>query len=273
MSHPWFAFYPRDYRDKTSGLTMVQDGAYRRLMDEYYLTGEPLPANAEILLRVCRAFDDAEKAAVLFVLPKYFVEGDDGWHHLRIDEEIVKRADLSAKRAASGKFGAAKTNENKAKKPVQQLPTHSHPHTQDTTSLRSVVEQPKASKRTRKSLPEESPTVTDRQWAQNHWLKFGRADLCDAMTEEIEKFRDHHRGKLTASADWPASWRTWVRNAIKFNNGGHNGRKFPSKVDNFLDGGASFIADLRAENRPPEGRASFEIVDEVGDCVQPKLVA
>ncbi len=80
-SAPWYSFYPKDYRDKTSGLTMAQDGAYRRLMDEYYITGKPLSANADVLLRVCRAFDEAERVAVTFVLDEYFTLMDDGWHH------------------------------------------------------------------------------------------------------------------------------------------------------------------------------------------------
>ena len=53
-------------------------------------------------------------------------------------------------------------------------------------------------------------------WAHDHWLAKGRADLCDAMNEEIAKFRDHHTGKATMSADWPGSWRTWARNAMNF---------------------------------------------------------
>jgi hypothetical protein len=32
----------------------------------------------------------------------------------------------------------------------------------------------------------------------------------------LEAFKDHHRAKGTTAKDWDASWRTWVRNAIKW---------------------------------------------------------
>jgi uncharacterized protein YdaU (DUF1376 family) len=103
----------------------------------------------------------------------------------------------------------------------------------DITSKKQDSPQPSAApkgKRLRRSLPEVFPLEGDKDWAREHWLKKGRVDLCDAMTEEIQRFRDHHTSNATASADWPASWRTWVGNAMKFNkvpsnqqHGGRNG--------------------------------------------------
>jgi hypothetical protein len=81
-------------------------------------------------------------------------------------------------------------------------------------SLRDISAKPK---QPRRSLPEDFPAEPDLAWAQQHWLAKGRADLCDAMTEEIQKFRDHHTGKGTKSACWPGSWRTWASNAKGFN--------------------------------------------------------
>lgn len=101
----------------------------------------------------------------------------------------------------------------------------------------------KSKKSTRASMPIGFPAQKDLEWSEAYWLKHGRSDLCQTAKEEIEKFRDHHNGKLTASADWPGSWRTWARNAIKFNNGGHNGRK-QSAHEKFFDGAAQFIRDL-----------------------------
>jgi uncharacterized protein YdaU (DUF1376 family) len=216
---PWYAFYPADYQRRTAGLTMVQDGAYRRLMDQYYLTGEPLPAIADELLRICRAFADDEKAAITFVLSRFFVQQDDGWHHERIDDELSKRAGLSQARAKAGKKGAAKTNGKPSAK-NRQMPTHSHTQSQEEiSSLRSdiVREAPKQrTKSVRRSLPEDFPGQPERDWAQTHWLGKGRADLCNSIGDEVEKFRDHHRGRATTSADWAGSWRTWARNAMNF---------------------------------------------------------
>lgn len=101
----------------------------------------------------------------------------------------------------------------------------------DISSLRSDMP---AKRKTRHSLPNPFPLETDRSWAQTLWLKHGRADLCSVMDVEAEKFRDHHSARLTTSADWSASWRTWAQNAIKFNNGAHNGRAKQSAHDIFI---------------------------------------
>lgn len=213
---------------------MAQDGAYRRLMDHYYETAEPLPANTEQLLRICRAFDEAEKGAVLFVLQEYFVEGDDGWHHLTIDAEIIKRIELSEKRANSGREGGKTSGESrangKAKPPAkpqasdqpngkQLLPQEQsqlHLSSLRSDSPASPATQPQKRAASRHSLPENFPTSVDQDWARDHWLTKGRADLCSGMAEEVAKFRDHHTGNATMSADWPGSWRTWARNAMNF---------------------------------------------------------
>lgn len=101
----WYAWHPKDYAAKTSTLTLAEDGAYRRLLDHYYLMDGVVVANATLLLRVCRALDEAEKAAVLSVLGQFFVERDGYYRHERADVELEKRAELREKRAAAGSKG------------------------------------------------------------------------------------------------------------------------------------------------------------------------
>lgn len=99
---------------------------------------------------------------------------------------------------------------------------------QITTSLRSVVPR-------KRGLPKDCPSETDLAWSRDYWFKKGRNDLWDRVVEEIEKFRDHHTGKATTSADWPGSWRTWARNAMNFGNGRKN-RDRPTAHENFALG-------------------------------------
>ena len=42
----------------------------------------------------------------------------------------------------------------------------------------------------------------------------GKGLDAQAIAEELEKFRDHEF--RDAKSDWPACWRTWVRNAVKY---------------------------------------------------------
>jgi uncharacterized protein YdaU (DUF1376 family) len=48
----WFPWYPERYKNKTLHLTAEQDGIYRRLIDHYMETRQPLPDNNHALARI-----------------------------------------------------------------------------------------------------------------------------------------------------------------------------------------------------------------------------
>lgn len=129
----WYAWYPSDYAAKTAHLTMVQDSAYRRLLDHYYQMHGVMVANATSLLRVCRAFDAAEQAAVPAVLAEFFVERDGHYHHERADIEIAKRKELREKRAAAGSKGGRQKVANATNLPAG-CQTQSHTQSQQEDS-------------------------------------------------------------------------------------------------------------------------------------------
>lgn len=96
----------------TAHLSMVEDAAYRRLLDAYYMTGK-LSANAEILLRVCRAVTPDEQAAVRKVAAEFFEERDGFLYLEKVEQVIAKSRAVSVKRSDAGKRGAEKTNRNR----------------------------------------------------------------------------------------------------------------------------------------------------------------
>lgn len=98
MQNPWFPLYVADYLAKTSHLSQAQHGAYMLLMIHYYATLKPIPSDAGVLQRVCRAFADEEMACVRTVLDSFFTLDGNCYRHERIDEEIAKRLDISTKR-------------------------------------------------------------------------------------------------------------------------------------------------------------------------------
>jgi uncharacterized protein YdaU (DUF1376 family) len=79
-----------DYARDTAHLSLIEDGAYNRLLDRYYATEKPLPLDLRELSRLVRAHTAAERAAIKQVLAEFFVETPDGWRHGRCDEEIAK---------------------------------------------------------------------------------------------------------------------------------------------------------------------------------------
>lgn len=95
-----------DYRRDTSTLTATEHGVYVLLMDEYYVTERPLPADINALYRICRAMTRAEKLAVALVAEKFFRVEDGALRHKRIDGEIIGYRALSEKRSRGGKRSA-----------------------------------------------------------------------------------------------------------------------------------------------------------------------
>jgi uncharacterized phage protein (TIGR02220 family) len=140
-------FYKRymgDYMRDTVHLSMAEDGAYTRLMDYYYSTEKPLPADKKIVYRIARATEKAEQKAVDSVLEQFFDLESDGWHQYRIDEEIEKSKPKTEANQANGKKGGRPRKEPKENPPenpmgfeieTQDEPTekpalvnHSHSH-------------------------------------------------------------------------------------------------------------------------------------------------
>ena len=97
-----------DYQRKTNRLSILEDGVYRRLLDEYYANESPLPLEKDACFRLVRAIKPAERKAVLKILPMYFTKTPDGYIQERADEEIIDFKDKSdkASRSAKKRWGA-----------------------------------------------------------------------------------------------------------------------------------------------------------------------
>ncbi len=95
-----------DYLVDTAHLSILEDGAYRRLMDRYYTTEQPIPADEAALFRVLRARSEDEKEAVRVVLSEFFTLTGNAWSHKRCDSEIESyQAKAEANRSNGAKGG------------------------------------------------------------------------------------------------------------------------------------------------------------------------
>ncbi|KAF1692677.1 YdaU family protein [Pseudoxanthomonas koreensis] len=103
----YFELYPGDYLKDTGRLTLVDHGAYLRLLLEYYATEEPLPADLGDLYVIAAAVTAADKTAVKKVADRFFpVDPEDGLRHNgRVDEEIEKARGRMAAARENGKRG------------------------------------------------------------------------------------------------------------------------------------------------------------------------
>ena len=96
--HYWYARNCTKFQNKTGHLSLMEMGAYDRLLDWYYLNRKPIPDDWVQMHRICRAVAPDEQAAVQVVVSQFFVLEKDGWHNKTADEEIAKAQGISQKR-------------------------------------------------------------------------------------------------------------------------------------------------------------------------------
>jgi uncharacterized protein YdaU (DUF1376 family) len=102
----YYPRYPGDYLIKTVGITMIEDGAYTRLLDWYYSNEKPIEHADRY--DIARATTSAAKAAVDKVLGKFFERDGAEWRHQRADEEIAKAGPRIEAAKANGAKGGRK---------------------------------------------------------------------------------------------------------------------------------------------------------------------
>ena len=82
----YYPFHIGDYAAHTRHLSLMEDLAYRRLLDLYYTRESALPAD---VTKVARLVGMREQAGeVESVLNEFFIPSDFGWGHSRADAEI-----------------------------------------------------------------------------------------------------------------------------------------------------------------------------------------
>ena len=83
----YYQFNIGDYASHTQRLSLLEDLAYRRLLDEYYLHERPLNSGLTSVARQIGMRDN--EAEVKFVLESFFALTDEGWINTRADKEIA----------------------------------------------------------------------------------------------------------------------------------------------------------------------------------------
>lgn len=71
--------------------------------------------------------------------------------------------------------------------------------------------------KSRSQLPDGFPDQAQIDRAKGFWAQAKRHDLVTTAEDQVAAFRDHHIGRGTLAADWPATWGTWMRNALRMN--------------------------------------------------------
>ena len=111
----FYSFNIGDYMSHTLHLSPMEDLAYRRCLDIYYLHEKPLPEDATEVARLIRMPE--HKPEVVQVLKEFFTHDvGTGYVHKRTDEEITKyQAKIHAESRAGKASALARSNVSSTK--------------------------------------------------------------------------------------------------------------------------------------------------------------
>ena len=99
----YYQFNIGDYAKSTKHLTLLEDLAYRRLLDIYYDTEKPLTSNVKQLARIAGMSDYVDE--INNILNDFFTETDLGFLQKKADEEIESYKSKAGVARANGKKG------------------------------------------------------------------------------------------------------------------------------------------------------------------------
>jgi uncharacterized protein YdaU (DUF1376 family) len=115
----FYQFHIGDYASATRHLTWLEDAAYRRLLDVYYVKECPLPEDSRAIYRLVCASSSEEREAVDTVLSEFFSLTENGWSHSRCDAEISVMQDKKDKASQSAQARWRNAKDTDGALPVQ----------------------------------------------------------------------------------------------------------------------------------------------------------
>lgn len=198
----FYPFHIGDYAAHTRHLSFMEDLAYRRLIDQYYLDECPLKGEPSLIARRIGMSDFSSD--VQYILETFFEKEGNLWVSKRCDGEIAKyrlKADSArnANRIKSEKKSALKSE-------LKSEPNHIVTKNQEPVT---------SSDATRPKKRKTSMSLSKDTMPENYedFIRSERPDLDPLQT--YYKFCDYWLGNGETKADWLATWRNWVRNEKK----------------------------------------------------------
>ena len=99
----YYKFNIADWHLATSHLSLEEEAVYFKLINFYYDSEAAIPLETDSVIRRLRL--GSVRKTVGIVLKEFFVLQDDGWHHLRCDDEISKYHHKAEVNQRIGKLG------------------------------------------------------------------------------------------------------------------------------------------------------------------------
>lgn len=133
----YYPFNVSDYLSHTGHLNLIEDLAYRRMLDWVYLHEKPLPLDIAEIGRRIGLRDNLPE--IEFILSEFFKKSAKGFHQLRVESEIKKFKKKSKTARKNGKNGGRPRKEGAVEEPTNNPvgfenkanQNHNHNHNQN----------------------------------------------------------------------------------------------------------------------------------------------
>ena len=189
----YYQFHIGDYKSHTHHLSLMEDLAYRRLLDFYFLHEQPIK-HRDIARQIGMREHEED---VMTVLNEFFISTADGFVSPRADKEIkqYKEFSVAGKRGAAKRWGTPPNGEATSPPNATPIATNNHkPLTNNHGEATRISEDWFLSK------------------TMGEWAVAERPDL--DVRKEAEQFKDYWLSQPDDKAyrkDWFAVWRHWIR--------------------------------------------------------------
>ena len=105
----YFELHIVDYQRKTAHLSLAEHGAYSLMLQTFYATERPLPADRKVLCRLLRADTPAERKAIDSIATQFWQVTDLGLTNKRADEMLENYRRWVEQQKANGKRGGRRS--------------------------------------------------------------------------------------------------------------------------------------------------------------------
>lgn len=170
----YYQFHIGDYKSHAHHLSLLEDLAYRRLLDHYYL--HELPIKQRDIARQIGMKDQEQE--VLTVLEEFFVSTEDGYINPRADKEIAQYRAFGE----AGKLGAAK----RWAKPANSPPIQGDNSPPNATPIATINHKPSTNKPKDIQAPDGVSAQVWGDFLKNRKVKLTQTAL-DAIIREAAK--------------------------------------------------------------------------------------
>jgi len=186
----YFPFHIGDYAAHTGHLEPMEDLAYMRLLQQYYLREGPLPADIQATAKLVRMRSMASD--VESVLNEFFHLTEAGWMHTRCETEIAKMQDKQEKARASG-IASANARKTHAERAAKAKPT-------GVEEKSTGVERSLGDLATDVQLPTPTPTPTPTPVLKNTSAVAPPIGVTESVWADFVELRKSKKAKLTQTA-------------------------------------------------------------------------